>query len=52
MKQSIRKADENNMELQHTPPEADETVPDLSIETQDKLTNDEYELIESFLDRW
>jgi len=30
--------------------EANETVPDMSLETQHNLTNDEYELIESFLD--
>jgi len=47
MKQSIRKADENNLELQYTPPEAIESVPDMS--TQHNLNNDEYELIESFL---
>jgi len=50
IRESIRKADEKNKELQYTPPEANETVPDLSTETQHNLTNDEYELIKSFLD--
>ena len=38
------------MELQYMPPEANEIVPDLSIGTQHNLTNDDHELIESFLD--
>jgi len=36
--------------LQDMPTELNETVPDLSIETQNELTNDEMELIESFLE--
>jgi len=53
IRESIRKADVKNMELQYTPPEANETVPDMSIETQHNLTNDEYELIEkaSWMDK-
>jgi len=50
MKQSIRRADAKNLMLQDMPTELNETVPDLSIETQNELTNDEMELIESFLE--
>jgi len=50
IRESIRKADERNKELQTRPSEADEIVLDLTTGIQHNLTNDEYELIESFLD--
>jgi len=50
MKQSIRKADAKNLKLQDIPTELDETIPDLASETQHNLTDDEIELIESFLE--
>jgi len=50
IRENIRKADEKNAEQQDKQPETYETAPDLPMETQQNLTNAEYELIESFLE--
>jgi len=48
--ESIRRADAKNLRLQNMAIEFNETGPNLSVETQHNMTDDESELIESFLE--